>query len=304
MAGLALAEGLLRLASLAAPHLFDRGAGPAAGETFRILCLGDSYTYGLGVERSESWPAQLERDLEALGGPRRFEVINLGIPAANSAQVLAGLPEHLARYRPDLLIVLIGGNDGVNSAGSDVGAGESSRLRQALWHLRLVRLMAYALGQRRLTHAPVPEGPVEVTWENPFGTIELRHGPYVERFSHRMHFDAMLPPEEQERIARTHLAAIARQAQEASVPLVLPSYPHDRGTFQVANRAMRKTDGALFVSMLYPRDLGAQVPPPAPGQPRRKLFQPDLHPNAPIYAAYAAHLRDALLRAGLVPAAR
>jgi lysophospholipase L1-like esterase len=52
--------------------------------TFRIVVLGDSYTYGQGVERDKTFPAQLEKLLNNMGSGVRFEVINLGFCGLNT----------------------------------------------------------------------------------------------------------------------------------------------------------------------------------------------------------------------------
>ncbi len=69
-----------------------RGAGfepaPAPG-VFRILALGDSTTFGWGVEDHESWPALLEARLRAQGGA--VEVLNAGVPS----QGVAGMAAYL-----------------------------------------------------------------------------------------------------------------------------------------------------------------------------------------------------------------
>jgi len=80
-------------------------------ERFRILCLGDSNTYGLYLERHESYPAQLERELAALRPTQPVEVVNLGAPGLNSSRLLRMLPELLETLAPDLVIVMVGAND-------------------------------------------------------------------------------------------------------------------------------------------------------------------------------------------------
>ena len=66
-------EVILQLASIFAP---DRTSPWREGASERILCIGDSHTYGAGVERDESYPAQLQRVLDGLA-PGRYAVMNL-----------------------------------------------------------------------------------------------------------------------------------------------------------------------------------------------------------------------------------
>ena len=54
-------------------------AEPKASGSFRVACLGDSVTFGWGVEDHESWPALVEQRLRDRGVDA--EVLNLGVPA-------------------------------------------------------------------------------------------------------------------------------------------------------------------------------------------------------------------------------
>jgi len=78
---------------------------PAPG-SFRIAALGDSVTYGMGVERDAAWPKQLERLLRACAGPDapRFETQNLGVPGYNVTQVVERLRGVGLRQHPDLAV--------------------------------------------------------------------------------------------------------------------------------------------------------------------------------------------------------
>lgn len=93
----------------------------SASQSFNIVCLGDSFTYGLGVEPAYNYPEQLEKMLNNGNLNRRFKVFNLAIPSSNSSQHLKYLEDILNRYKkPDLIIILTGANDSWNLTDSNI----------------------------------------------------------------------------------------------------------------------------------------------------------------------------------------
>lgn len=75
---------------------------------FTIVCLGNSYTYGSGAPKGMSYPDFLQR-LCSTGLPRKnVRVINNGIVALNTSELLFRLESLTSHPRPDLVIVQIG----------------------------------------------------------------------------------------------------------------------------------------------------------------------------------------------------
>lgn len=79
--------------------------------TRRILCFGDSFTYGIGADAGFSYPEQMEKILNDKEPGRHYEVFNLGFPGSNSTQVLKKLKRSCLLLKPDAVVVLCGGND-------------------------------------------------------------------------------------------------------------------------------------------------------------------------------------------------
>lgn len=77
--------------------------------TFRILALGDSWTFGFHVGESESYPRQLEGMLEsrarARGDPTRYEVVNTGVVGYSTQQEAAYFRVRGQRFEPDLVLL-------------------------------------------------------------------------------------------------------------------------------------------------------------------------------------------------------
>jgi len=79
---------------------------PAARRTrHRIVTLGDSFTFGWGVDVEDSWPRVLEVRLQERGID--VEVANLGQPGGYPAQYAEVAERALPLLRPDLVIVAL-----------------------------------------------------------------------------------------------------------------------------------------------------------------------------------------------------
>lgn len=74
-------------------------------DTFRIACLGDSVTYGTGVQVDETWPKQLERMFAEELGEGRVEVFNCGMYSCNTRQQVAFLKHRVLPFEPDLVFI-------------------------------------------------------------------------------------------------------------------------------------------------------------------------------------------------------
>lgn len=75
----------------------------------RVAILGDSYTFGYGVDQGESFPAQLERRLRARGVAA--DVINAGVPGFGAREERRMLEKHVLPLGPALVLVAVYGND-------------------------------------------------------------------------------------------------------------------------------------------------------------------------------------------------
>jgi len=76
----------------------------------RILFIGDSYTVGLSVSESDTFPRYLETKLNQ-NKTKRYEVFNLGISAYATDQEYIVLKNIGLRYNPDIVVLTVAPND-------------------------------------------------------------------------------------------------------------------------------------------------------------------------------------------------
>ena len=80
--------------------------------SLRILAIGDSFTYGWGVDIEYTWPFLLEKKLSGQYKDKRVEVINLGVGGAVPSEYSEIAEEYILLYKPDFVIVgFVEGND-------------------------------------------------------------------------------------------------------------------------------------------------------------------------------------------------
>lgn len=76
-----------------------------------VLILGDSISAAYGIEKSSGWVALMDRQLKERCPD--FPVINASVSGETTAGGKSRLPTLLARHKPDLVVVELGGNDGL-----------------------------------------------------------------------------------------------------------------------------------------------------------------------------------------------
>lgn len=78
---------------------------------FRILLLGDSVTYGWGVEREERFSDIIEQELDQRDPNRSFEILNIAVPGYETTHQLYSWQSLGKTFAPDLVVVIFNQND-------------------------------------------------------------------------------------------------------------------------------------------------------------------------------------------------
>ena len=112
---------------------------------YRIAMVGDSVTFGTGVDEEQTMARVLERELSARLPARRFEVLNAGVPASNTGQHVALLRFRVQWFDPDLVFF-------TSTLTDTTGYGipnEEDRAAEISWEERLVRDLGLTSGRWR-----------------------------------------------------------------------------------------------------------------------------------------------------------
>ncbi len=76
-----------------------------------ILVLGDSLSAGYGIPIEQSWPNLLQKELDRTKA--NFNIVNASISGETTIGGLQRIGKALQQYRPSIVIVELGANDGL-----------------------------------------------------------------------------------------------------------------------------------------------------------------------------------------------
>jgi lysophospholipase L1-like esterase len=256
---------------LRCPHAVGRKAAGA----FRIVCLGDSVTFGYRVPwvdasgsprgqdaRQLPYPALVEEQLRAANPGRLVEVVPLAVPGYSSHQGRAWLERDIAALEPDLVTACFGWNDVSTRALADHEAMSTD------WpSVSARRIVAHSQALMRLSRA----------------VRSWRHAPPGARAVMRV-------PED--RFVRNMLA-IAELARRhgAGIVVIAPiyrdrvSYPPTGDYIALHRDQLRRATAAARVPFLEIEELTESA---FPGN--RGLFSEEIHPNHRGHALIAERL--------------
>lgn len=83
---------------------------PFAVSAKTILVVGDSLSAGYGINPEQGWVALLQKRLDQ-DDPKQHKVINASVSGETTSGALSRLPKLLQTYKPQVMIVELGGND-------------------------------------------------------------------------------------------------------------------------------------------------------------------------------------------------
>jgi acyl-CoA thioesterase-1 len=77
-----------------------------------IMIVGDSLSAGYGITTQQGWVNLLQKRLDQQY-PKQHKVVNASVSGETTSGALARLPKLLQTHRPDLVVIELGGNDGL-----------------------------------------------------------------------------------------------------------------------------------------------------------------------------------------------
>jgi lysophospholipase L1-like esterase len=237
----------------------------------RVLCLGDSNTYGLWLaDRDQAYPQQLERLWSESGRTPPIEVLNLGYPGTNSSRLRRNLRRMLETFRPDVVVVMIGSNDFWTAPVplEEPHTGTARVVEFVRAHSRLYQL-AYMLQRahdhRRLEVFPATEND-GTSGTARYGDVEFAMG-YTQE---RQQGDVYVRLEE-------NLRAVAADIRAFGAEPVFMTFPSRMWNYGDANRRIRSAAAASGTRLI---DLAVVFEPQCPSEPCLDWLFADHHPTA------------------------
>jgi lysophospholipase L1-like esterase len=263
-----------------------------AEDELRVVAIGDSTTFGKGVEEAECWPRQLERALqEKLGPSRKVMVANLGVNGYSSRDYLEVLRTQALELKPHAVVIGFCLNDFPNvlaKVDKAVFQNQQNLRAKLSWDMR-AQLSKLALFRwARSTY-------YEVNRERDLQQVETIARSVAE--AQGTNIDALGGE-------RERLTEIVRLCGEANAALVTFLFPYESQVYletpvEGPSKSLGELSRSLGVRYL---DISAEFRATAQAtEPPTKLFTRGdrYHPNGRGYAIVARRVSEVLVDLGM-----
>lgn len=104
---------------------------PKPKNTFRILAIGDSFTYGWGVDLDKTWIKLLEKKLQVKN--KKVEIVNAGDPGIGLTRIRQVCRAYESQFDPDVIFIDLFYDDLYQAAAIVQEAGFFQRLLENYW---------------------------------------------------------------------------------------------------------------------------------------------------------------------------
>ena len=248
----------------------DYPIGTKPSGTFRIVCLGDSVTFGYRVptvwpERPtdydpewQPFPMLLEQELRNANPNRKIEVFPMAVPGYTSHQGLAWLRRDIEYLQPDVVIASFGWNDASMSDAADREAIDTRWFPVAIrWLIDHSQTFAHATNWLRSGGGPTPvsRSPVprvsESEYTNNFAaivTLAREHNASVIVIGAPYRDSTTNPPEA--RLMTSYRAALKSAMQQNETPYL---------EILELTEAAGPVNSGFFGELIHPNHMGHRL---------------------------------------------
>jgi len=276
-------------------------------DTVTILTLGDSNTYGVFVDKNETWPAKLQALLTTSGF--KAHMVNIGWPGTNSTVLNWQLEPAIQQVQPDLILIMIGVNDYWSQP---IFREEISAWQYIKLYSRVYRL--WQLGRFNLQNTNDTDLRISYTdWSQNGSTENLSAASGAENMKHlaaahlqpvnidggslmlgintvQNEYSVDLKARGFASLLHYSMAGIIGQAGKHKIPVIFLNYGANIDAYQKSNHAIKRAQeltGATVIDvrlhhLLNNHCRGYQSAPDC-----KQWFFPDNHPTADGYAQIA-----------------
>ncbi|MDN5513258.1 arylesterase [Acinetobacter sp.] len=88
------------------------GVTPIIASAKTIMIVGDSISAGYGIQAQQGWVSLLQKRLDQQY-PKQHKVVNASVSGETTSGAVARLPKLLQTYKPHIVVIEVGGNDGL-----------------------------------------------------------------------------------------------------------------------------------------------------------------------------------------------
>jgi len=187
----------------------------------RMLLLGDSYTWGFGVDRDETWHERIEARRPG------WELINTGVAGCGTGQELLYFDERGRAFDPDVVVLLVHQTDFKDNN------------ERVVYGYYKPTFVPRDDGGLELTQVPVPE----LDWDLRFDRWLRSHTWFLYRLYHFREFVEAAREARSEREEEAAKAAAEEAAKQAAAERRAAKRPPDAAE-RAARRAERKAQRA------------------------------------------------------------
>jgi hypothetical protein len=179
----------------------------------RLLCLGDSFAFGMWADEDETLVGHLARTAnereQELGSGVRWRAVNCGVPGYHAGQQQRAFEQDGLPLSPDAVVWYFNTND-IEQEGFFYDDD---------------------LGVLRRDFLPLPTGLRQMLWNSHlYGWIVMRHRRMIEAGPIPPHIDPSVPyafvRDDNTRAARAAIHRVAALCRERDIPLVVVNQPH------------------------------------------------------------------------------